>query len=218
MAQIFHPSTNTIAKATIFGAVFIVAAIFVVGAVLVRSPYWTDVNVPVAQPVQFSHEHHVSGLGIQCVYCHSTVERSALAGVPPTQTCMSCHSQVWTQAPALAPVRDSFASGEPIAWNRVHDLGDFVYFNHSVHVKQGVGCSTCHGRVDQMQQVYKTQPMTMGWCLSCHREPERYIRPRDQIFHMDWTPPPDQLAIGQSLVAQYQIDKERLTNCYVCHR
>ena len=218
MAQIFHPSTNTIAKVSIFGAVFIVAAIFVVGAVLVRSPYWTDVNVPVAQPVQFSHEHHVSGLGIQCVYCHSTVERSALAGVPPTQTCMSCHSQVWTQAPALAPVRDSFASGQPIAWNRVHDLGDFVYFNHSVHVKQGVGCSTCHGRVDQMQQVYKAEPMTMGWCLSCHREPERYIRPRDQIFNMDWTPPPDQLAIGQSLVAQYQIDKERLTNCYVCHR
>jgi hypothetical protein len=218
MAQIFHPSTNTIAKVTIFGAVFIVAAIFVVGAVLVRSPYWTDVNIPVAQPVQFSHEHHVSGLGIQCVYCHSTVERSALAGVPPTQTCMSCHSQVWTEAPALAPVRASYATGQPIVWNRVHDLGDFVYFNHSVHVKQGVGCSTCHGRVDQMQQVYKAEPMTMGWCLSCHREPERYIRPRDQIFNMDWTPPPDQLAIGQSLVAQYQIDKERLTNCYVCHR
>jgi hypothetical protein len=218
MSQIFHPSTNTLSKVTIFGAVFILGGLFLIGAILVRSSYWTDVDINVAQPVQFSHEHHVSGLGIQCVYCHSTVERSAMAGVPPTQTCMSCHSQVWTEAPALAPVRDSYAKGEPIQWNRVHDLGDFVYFNHSIHVKQGVGCSTCHGRVDQMQQVAKAEPMTMGWCLGCHREPERYIRPRDQIYNMEWQAPADQLALGQSLLAQYKIDKERMTNCYMCHR
>lgn len=218
MSQIFHPSANTLSKATIFGAVFLVAGLFLIGAVYVRSSYWTGVDVAVEQPIQFSHEHHVSGLGIQCMYCHASVEKSAVAGVPPTQTCMSCHSQVWTQAPILQPVRDSYESGQPIAWNRVHDLGDFVYFNHSIHVKQGVGCATCHGRVDQMQQVSKAQPMSMEWCLGCHREPERYIRPREEIYNMEWAPPSDQLALGQRLLTEYKIDKQRLTNCYVCHR
>jgi hypothetical protein len=218
MSQIFHPSTNTISKATIFGALFAVAGIFVILAILVRSSYWTGVDVDVEQPVQFSHQHHVGGLGIQCIYCHSTVERSSFAGIPPTHTCMSCHSQIWTSAPALEPVRQSYATGQPIAWNRVHDLGGFVYFNHSIHVKQGVGCSTCHGRIDQMQQVYKVAPLTMEWCLNCHRAPEQYVRPREEIYNMAWQPPGDQLTLGRSLVAQYKIDKERLTNCYVCHR
>jgi hypothetical protein len=163
MAQIFHPSTNVLSKATIFGAAFVIAGLVAIGYVFVRSPYFTGVNVPVEQPVPFNHEHHVSGLGIQCRYCHSSVQESSFAGIPATHTCMSCHSQVWTQAPVLAPVRDSYATGKPIEWNRVHDLGDFVYFNHSIHVAKGVGCSTCHGRIDQMSRVYKAEPMTMRW-------------------------------------------------------
>jgi hypothetical protein len=217
MAQIFHPSANTIAKATIFGGAFIVAGLLLVGAVLVRSPYATNVGVAVEQPVAFSHEHHVTGLRIDCRYCHATVERSSFADIPPTATCMTCHSQVWTEAPALEPVRQSYATGQPIEWNRVHDLGDFVYFNHSIHVRQGVGCATCHGRVDQMQRVYKAEPLTMEWCLSCHREPEQYIRPREEVFNMEWQPP-DQSALGRRLVLEYQIDSKRLTNCYICHR
>ncbi len=218
MAQIFHPSTNTVSKATIFGAVFVIAGLIAIGYVLVRSPYFTGVNIPVEQPVPFNHEHHVGGLGIQCRYCHSTVEESAFAGIPPTHTCMSCHSQVWTQAPVLAPVRDSYATGKPIEWNRVHDLGDFVYFNHSIHVAKGVGCSTCHGRVDQMTRVYKAEPMTMQWCLNCHRAPEQYLRPREEVYNMNWQAPADQLALGQRLVQEYKIDSSRLTNCNVCHR
>ena len=218
MAQIFHPSMNTVSKATIFGAVFVIAGLVAIGYVLVRSPYFTGVNVPVQQPVQFSHEHHVSGLGIQCLYCHSTVQEAAFAGIPPTHTCMSCHSQVWTQAPALQPVRDSYATGKPIEWNRVHDLGDFVYFNHSIHVAKGVGCSTCHGRVDQMKRVYKAEPMTMQWCLNCHNAPEQYIRPREEIFNMAWQAPADQIAQGLRLIQEYKIDTTRLSNCYVCHR
>ena len=218
MAQIFHPSTNVLSKATIFGAVFVIAGLVAIGYVLVRSPYFTDQHIPVEQPVQFSHQHHVSGLGIQCRYCHSTVQESSFAGIPPTHTCMSCHSQVWTQAPALAPVRDSYASGKPIEWNRVHDLGDFVYFNHSIHVAKGVGCSTCHGRIDQMSRVYKAEPMTMQWCLTCHRAPEQYIRPREEVYNMAWQPPADQVAQGQRLIQEYKIDASRLTNCYVCHR
>jgi len=131
---------------------------------------------------------------------------------------MSCHSQVWTQAPVLAPVRDSYATGKPIEWNRVHDLGDFVYFNHSIHVAKGVGCSTCHGRVDQMTRVYKAEPMTMQWCLNCHRAPEQYLRPREEVYNMNWQAPADQLALGQRLVQEYKIDSSRLTNCNVCHR
>jgi cytochrome c peroxidase len=218
MAQIFHPSMNTVSKATIFGAVFVIAGLIAIGYVLVRSPYFTGQNIPVEQPVPFNHEHHVGGLGIQCRYCHSTVEESSFAGIPPTHTCMSCHSQVWTQAPVLQPVRDSYATGQPIQWNRVHDLGDFVYFNHSIHVAKGVGCSTCHGRVDQMTRVYKAQPMTMQWCLNCHSAPEQYLRPREEVYNMEWQAPSNQIALGQQLIQEYKIDTSRLTNCSVCHR
>jgi hypothetical protein len=218
MSQIFHPATNTLSRATIFGAVFLIAGLIAIFAVLVRSSHATGEDIPIEQPVPFSHEHHVAGLGIDCRYCHAAVEKSSTADIPPTHTCMSCHSQVWTQAPVLQPVRDSYASGMPIEWNRVHDLGDFVYFNHSIHVNQGVGCSTCHGRIDQMQQVYKEEPMTMEWCLGCHREPERFIRPRSEIFNMAWTPPPNQLEQGRQLIQEYGIEPVRMTNCYVCHR
>jgi hypothetical protein len=168
------------------------------------------------QPVPFSHKHHVSGLGIDCRYCHTAVETSSFAGIPPTETCMSCHSQIWFDSPMLEPVRASFQTGRALHWTRVHDLPDFVYFNHSIHLEKGVGCSTCHGRVDQMPLTLAEHSLLMEWCLDCHRMPERFVRPRGYIFRMDWTPPANQLTLGRRLVKEYGIRK--LTDCYTCHR
>ncbi len=223
MAQIFHPSTNTISRVSIFGAAFIAAAVLYMTYEVNRSPYYTQVRVVREQPVQFSHEHHVSGLGIDCRYCHTSVEESPFAGIPPTETCMSCHSQIWNESPMLAPVRASYREDEPIAWNRVHDLPDFAYFNHAIHVKKGVGCVSCHGRIDQMPLVWKAEPLTMEWCLECHRHPERHVRPREEVFSTEWTPPDgDQLALGRQLVKEYAIAPEvetgRLSHCSTCHR
>jgi len=219
MSQIFHPSTNTFAKVSIFGAVFFLALLGGVGLVLARSPYVTDVGIARPQPVQFSHEHHVNGLGIDCRYCHTSVEVSPYAGIPPTHTCMSCHSQIWNDSPALEPVRESYRTGLPIVWTRVHRVPDYVYFNHSIHVNKGVGCASCHGQVDQMPLVWKAEPMTMEWCLDCHRTPEQHLRPLDQIYNMDWAPEEDQLALGQRLKEEYHVaDAYTLTQCYVCHR
>lgn len=217
--QIFHPSTNTIAKATILGGLFIVAAVVWLASEFVRSDYVTGVNVHIEQPVQFSHEHHVDGLGIDCRYCHTSVENSSFAGIPPTETCMTCHSQVWVDAPILEPVRQSFDTGEPIEWNRVHDLAAFVYFSHEAHVNKGIGCVTCHGQVDEMPLMRQEAPLTMEWCLSCHREPEKFIRPREFVFDLDWEPTEDQIAMGRRLVEEYKVaDPHKLTNCYICHR
>lgn len=216
--QVFHPSANAFARATIFGALFFIVLLGGVGLVLARSPYVTEVGVVQPQPVQFSHEHHVSGLGIDCRYCHTAVEESYYAGMPPTHTCMSCHSQIWNDSPALAPVRESYRTGVPIAWTRVHDVPDYVYFNHSIHVNKGVGCVTCHGQVDRMPLMWKAEPMTMEWCLDCHRAPEQYIRPREFIYDFAWVPTEDQATLGQRLVAEYHIPTERLTQCSVCHR
>lgn len=219
MSQIFHPSTNTFAKVTIFGAVFFLAMIGIVGLAIARSPYVTDVGIARSQPVQFSHEHHVNGLGIDCRYCHTSVEVSAYAGIPPTHTCMSCHSQIWNDSPALAAVRESYRTGLPIVWTRVHRVPDYVYFNHSIHVNKGVGCASCHGPVDQMPLVWKAEPMTMEWCLACHREPEQHLRPREQIYNMDWTPAEDQFTLGTRLKEEYHVaDPYTLTQCYICHR
>ena len=218
MAQIFHPSMNTVAKATIFGAVFIVAAMGYIGWQVDRSPYITNQGIVKDQPVPFSHEHHVSGLGIDCRYCHTSVEVSGFAGIPTTKVCMTCHSQIWTNAPILEPVRQSWSTGTPIHWTRVHSLPDYVYFNHSVHVAKGIGCASCHGQVDQMPLMYQAASLQMEWCLGCHREPEKYIRPRDQVFNMKYEPPADQQALGAKLVQQYGVRKEQLTNCWVCHR
>ena len=185
------------------------------------SPYTTEVNVPLAQPAPFSHKHHVGGLGLDCRYCHTSVEKSSFAGLPPTETCMTCHSQVWKDAPVLAPVRESLATGIPIHWKRVNDLPDFVFFNHSIHVQKGVGCSSCHGPVDQMPITWKAHSFYMRWCLQCHSQPEKYLRPRDQIFNTEWKPPPDQLERGKELLATYHISKTRLaqlTDCSMCHR
>lgn len=216
MPQIFHPSTNTFSRLSIFGAVFLLAAVGAAGAALVRSSYVTEVGVARAQPVPFSHKHHVSGLGIDCRYCHTTVEDSAFAGIPATQTCMTCHSQIWADSPVLEPVRDSFRSDRSIEWTRVHNLPDFVYFDHSIHVKQGIGCVSCHGQVDQMPLLWRVNTLYMEWCLECHRQPERFVRPRQEVFNMHWEPPVDQLTLGQQLVKDYHI--QRLTSCSTCHR
>lgn len=216
MAQIFHPSTNTISKVTIFGAVFIIAIGLWMLVQSNRSSYLTLTGVPREQIVPFSHKHHVSGLGIDCRYCHSSVEDSSFAGIPPTHTCMTCHSQIWQDSPMLAPVRDSYRTGESLQWLRVHDLPDFVYFDHSIHVRKGIACVTCHGPVDQMPLIWKTATLNMEWCLECHREPEKYIRPRDFVFAFDWEPQEHQEILGPKLVGEYEV--RRMTDCSVCHR
>jgi len=216
MPQIFHRSTNAIARITILGAVFILAIVTWLLMVVFRSDYLTDVRVVREQPVPFSHKHHVADVGLDCRYCHTSVETSPFAGLPPTETCMTCHSQIWADSPMLEPVRASFRNNTPLRWTRVHDLPDFVYFDHSIHLKKGIGCSSCHGAVNEMPLMWRENTLLMEWCLACHREPERYVRPRDAVFRMDWTPPANQHEVGRQLVAQYKIRK--LTDCYTCHR
>ncbi len=216
MAQIFKRSTNTLAKATIYGGVFIVAFLVWIFMVLDRSTYNTGQGVALAQPVPFSHDHHTAGLGIDCRYCHTTAETSAYAGIPPTSTCMNCHKQIWTDAELLEPVRASFRDNEPIQWQRVHDLPDYVYFNHSIHLARGVSCFTCHGKVTEMPLIYQAQTLQMEWCLECHRNPEKYVRPREEIFNADYEPSEPQSVIGARLVEEYGI--ETLDSCSTCHR
>jgi len=220
MPQIFHRSTNTLSKVSIFGALFILAASLWVLAGINRSSYVTQAYVARAQPVQFSHKHHVSDDGIDCRYCHTTVETGAVAGLPPTKTCMNCHSQLFADSPYLEPVRESWRTGKPIQWTRVHDLPDFAYFDHSIHVKKGVGCSTCHGRVDQMPLTWQVSSLQMEWCLECHRQPEKFIRPREKVFEMEWPPPGyNQLAEGLRLKSEYKIQSPAvMTSCSTCHR
>jgi hypothetical protein len=217
MGQLFPRRANLLARLSVYG-IFVAAALGLIGLLIYsRSPYPAFAQKSPTQPVPFSHAQHV-GLKIDCQYCHSSVTASASAGLPATQTCMTCHSVIRTDSAALAPVRDSYATGKPIEWNRVHDLGDFAYFNHSIHVAKGVGCSTCHGQVSQMNQVKQVAPLTMGWCLDCHRAPEQYLRPQAEIFNTDWEPPADQLAQGNQLVQANHIVVSKLTNCTICHR
>ena len=219
MPQIFHRSTNTISKLTIFGAVFVIGFVSWIVWQLASSSYATEAFVAREQPVQFSHKHHVSDDGIDCRYCHTSVETSAFAGIPPTKTCMNCHREIWSSSPALEPVRESFRTGQPIQWTRVHDLPDYAYFNHSIHVNKGVGCSTCHGRIDQMPLTWQVASLQMEWCLNCHRNPASYVRPKDQVFKMDWQPPDNQEEVGRKLVKEYKIqDAAVLTSCDTCHR
>lgn len=217
MAQIFHPSFNTIAKGSIFGAIIFAASAGLVIYELFRSPLVTKVNVAIEQPVPFSHEHHVSGLGIDCRYCHFSVEASASAGMPATKTCMTCHSQIWTNAELLEPVRTSWRTNTPIRWTRVHDLPDFVHFNHSSHVQKGVGCTSCHGEVGTMPLMWRTATLQMQWCLECHRAPEKQLRDRKDVFDVKYQQPDDQLSLGQELVERYGVKKQQLTNCSICH-
>jgi hypothetical protein len=219
MAQIFHRSTNTISRVSIFGAVFIVAFVLWLIAEINRSSYVTAVDVVREQPIPFSHQHHVGGLGIDCRYCHTSVEKSSFAGIPSTEICMNCHSQIWSTAEMLRPVRDSFRSGTPIRWTRVHNLPDFTYFDHSIHINKGVGCVTCHGRVDQMPLMRQAATLQMEWCLECHRNPEPFLRPREFVFSMNWQPSPEQAIPATQLKKQYGIKSpEFLTSCSTCHR
>jgi hypothetical protein len=216
MSQIFPRSANSYARGSIIALVILVGLLGLTIDSLSRSPYATRVNTVREQPVQFSHQHHAGGLGIDCRYCHTTVEKSEFAGIPPTKTCMNCHSQIWLDSPFLEIVRASYRDDKPLRWTRVHDLPDFVYFNHSVHVKKGVGCATCHGRVDRMPLMYQQASLRMEWCVDCHRHPERYVRPREAVVQMDYKPPSNQPELGRRLVKEYQI--QSLTSCSTCHR
>jgi hypothetical protein len=215
MSQIFKPSTNTLAKVTLFGAIFFFLVSVWILVSLNRSAYATRQTIIRAQPVPFSHDHHTEAMGISCLYCHTSVETSAFAGVPPTATCMNCHKLIWNDSPMLEPVRESFRSGEPIRWARVNDLPDFVYFNHSIHVAKGMGCVTCHGRVDKMPLLRQAVSLQMEWCLECHRAPQNFVRPRSEILNMEWVAE-DQSILGAQLVEEYNI--QSLLSCSVCHR
>ena len=216
MSQIFHRSANTLSKVSIFGLLTLVASLILLAMVLGRSSYVTRAHEYIEQPIQFSHLHHVLDDGIDCKYCHTSVETSAFAGIPPTKTCMNCHGQLFSTEPILEPVRASFRDNVPLKWIRVHDLPDFVYFNHSIHVKKGVGCETCHGRVDEMPLVQQERSLQMDWCLDCHRAPEKYVRPRSEITTMGYRPSEAQATLGPKLVKEYGIQAR--TTCSTCHR
>lgn len=216
MAQLFRPSANSIAKIAIASAVILVFSTIGIAYMIDRGPWITDVGVAPVQPIYFSHKHHVKDDGIDCRYCHTSVENSGYAGLPPTETCMSCHSQIWNNATVTEPIRQSWSTGESIKWTRVHDLPDFVYFNHSIHIAKGIGCSTCHGQINEMPWVYKVNTLYMNWCLNCHRNPAQYIRPKSEIFNMDYKYPTNQAELGAQLVKEYHA--QSLTDCVTCHR
>lgn len=219
MSQIFHRHTNIYSRLSILAVAVFAAILGGAVGLLTLSGYNTNQDDFIEQPVQFSHAHHVGGIGIDCRYCHTSVEDSAFAGIPPTKTCMNCHSQIWTTAPVLEPVRASFRDNTPLKWNRVHDLPDFAYFNHSIHVKQGMGCATCHGPVDKMPLMYQQTNLTMSWCLDCHRDPAKYIRPREEVYNLNWQRPANDPGMGARLVKDYKIASvEQLTSCSTCHR
>jgi Cytochrome c7 and related cytochrome c len=214
MPQIFQRSANTLAKVSIVGVLLLAAGTIGLIMVLGRSSYVTRAQEYIEQPIQFSHLHHVGDDGIDCRYCHTTVETSSFAGIPPTKTCMNCHSQIWSTAPILEPVRASFRDDTPLRWVRVHDLPDFVYFNHSIHVKKGVGCESCHGRVDEMPLMLQENSLQMEWCLNCHRNPEPHIRPREFVTAMGYRPSDPQE--GARLMREYGVQPN--TSCSTCHR
>jgi cytochrome c7-like protein len=229
MAQIFHRSTNLIARVSIFGGAIIVALLGFALYEIMLSPWYTSAQVAPPQPVPFSHRHHAGELGIDCRYCHTSVQKSSFAGVPPTQTCMTCHSQIWTNATMLEPVRESYRTDQSLAWTRVNALPDFVYFDHSIHVAKGVGCTTCHGPIGTMPMTYREGSLYMSWCLNCHRQPENFVRPKEDVFDPFYAPPSsanpvmlngvsytDQERMGKLLMTEYKI--QSLQNCSTCHR
>jgi Cytochrome c7 and related cytochrome c len=230
--QIFHRSANYISRASILAVVFIATGALGIILELDRTPYITYEKVVRPQPVPFSHEHHVAAIGIDCRYCHTSVENSNSAGIPPTKTCMNCHSQIYTNAAILEPVRDSYRTGKSLEWNRVNDLPDYVYFNHSIHINKGVGCNTCHGQVDRMPLMYNNASLRMEWCLDCHRAPDKYLRPRDQVFNMRYQQPStsqpldldgtqftDQGTLGKYLIKKHNLRSVAdITSCSTCHR
>ena len=235
MAQVFHPAANTLARVSIIAAAAAPLVLILSGSQITRT-YGQQVNVPIEQPVPFSHEHHTNELGIACQYCHQQAEQGPWANIPATEVCMSCHSQIWTNSPLLEPVRESYRTGVPIKWNKVNRIPDFVYFNHSIHVAKGIPCQHCHGNINQMQITYRSHPFFMAWCLECHRAPEKYIRPREQVYNFsyDWQKaaeryfeqtgreneklPRSQNEFGKLLVQDYHINKKQLSDCWICHR
>ena len=221
MSQIFPRSANALVRSTLFGVLSLVLFLGWLVITLMRSSWATKQNEFVEQPIQFSHAHHVGGVGIDCRYCHTSVEKAAFAGIPPTKTCMNCHSQIWSNAPILEPVRSSFRTDTPLNWIRVNDLPDFVYFSHNIHIKQGVGCNVCHGPVDKMPLMYQAKSLLMEFCLDCHKAPEKYLRPRAEVFNMNYQVPADttQLEQGLRLKREYNVSSvEHMTSCSVCHR
>jgi hypothetical protein len=180
------------------------------------SPLATDVGFMPTQPVPYSHALHVGQLGMDCRYCHTGVEVAAAATIPPTQTCMNCHSKVRANSEKLIPIRESYATGMPVPWIRVHDLPDYVYFDHSAHVRRGIGCVSCHGRIDTMEVVFQAKELSMGWCLECHRSPEQHLRPLEFVTQLDWVAQEDQFVLGSRLRATWNINPP--TDCYTCHR
>jgi hypothetical protein len=219
MGQIFPRSANLTARLSIFALLLLVAELLLITGVYFRSNYFRQVNVAIEQPVAFSHQLHADIVGLECQYCHVSVDKSYFANIPATETCMTCHSQIKTNSPKLEAVRASYADGNPIEWVKVYDLPNFVYFNHSIHVAKGVGCATCHGQVNEMPVVWQQQALYMGWCLDCHRAPEQYLRPREEVYNMEYTAPANQLELGRRLAAEYGVmPPDQLTNCYVCHR
>lgn len=213
MAQIFPKWANEIPGRILLGLI-IFATAAVAGVWYYFSPEYTDVGYAPEQPVAYSHELHVSELGLDCQYCHTEVGESKQANVPPTQTCMNCHQQIATDSEDIQTVQESWETGEPIEWVRVHNLPDHAYFNHAAHVNVGVGCESCHGRVDKMEVVSQTEPLSMSWCLDCHRNPEQYVRPADEVTTMGYDPE-DQVEMGRDLVAKHNINPP--TYCQSCH-
>jgi hypothetical protein len=214
--QIFKRSANFAAKASIIGLVLVVGSLL---GLLTTANRWSWVNnrrVVRVQPIQFSHQHHVQTIGLDCRYCHTSAEAASFAGIPPSKTCMNCHSQIWSTSPYLEPVRSSFRDDRSLRWLRVHDLPDFAYFNHSAHVKKGVGCETCHGRVDQMPLMLQENSLQMEWCLECHRNPAKYLRPRSEIYTMGYRPAEPQAELGARLMKEYHVNPR--TSCSTCHR
>jgi hypothetical protein len=217
--QIFSRTADTWFRAIIWGALIFSSVSFLAALAYARSQYHTEVARTPLQPVPFSHKHHAGELGIDCRYCHSTVETSANAGFPATHVCMTCHSQLWRNAAMLAPVRESLADNRALDWHRVAHVPDYVYFRHDIHIAKGIGCVECHGRIDRMPLTYRAKAFKMKFCLECHRDPAPHLRPRDAVFDMDWKPPADHAALGRKLMKLYRIRSPReLTSCGVCHR
>jgi hypothetical protein len=216
MQTLFPSWSDTVFRLCLALAGASIVGLPVLAVLWVRTPYVTKVGNPVQQPVQFDHRHHVRDDGIDCFYCHYEARRSKFAGAPPTEVCMNCHSQVWQESSRLAPVRDSWFTGEPVRWNRVHQLPEFVYFDHSAHVSHGVGCVECHGRVDAMAQVYAVASLTMQWCLDCHRDPDPHLRPPSEITNMEWEPSESRRATGAEIRRELHVAPP--VNCSGCHR
>jgi hypothetical protein len=216
MSLLFRPRHNTLAHVTLF--ILAAGGLGTIGGLLiyVRTPYARMMEDPIEQPLQFDHRHHTRDEGIDCRYCHNTVDRSPNASIPPTSLCLNCHSQVWNKSPLLEPVRQSFFQNKPLEWRRVYRVPDFVYFNHAIHVNKGVGCVSCHGRVDQMAAVEKATPLTMAWCLDCHRNPEKNLRPIEELTNMTWKPEGDPVETGRALAERYDVHTR--TSCTTCHR